>query len=69
MSKIRKHSNVKGKGSRNRATVTTFTGKKNPLLRPVSTDAGAAITDNPLNLLVYTGAVMALMFIIKIILN
>ena len=69
MSKIRKHSNVKGKGSRNRATVTTFTGKKNPLLRPVSTDAGAAIVDSPLKLLAYTGAILALMFIIKIILN
>ena len=69
MSKIRKHSNVKGKGSRNRATVTTFTGKKKPLLRPVSTDAGAAIVDSPLKLLAYTGAILALMYILKIILN
>ena len=69
MSKIRKHSNVKGKGSRNRATVTTFTGKKNPLLRPVSTDAGAAIVDSPLKLLAYAVIWAVFLYALKLIIQ
>lgn len=68
MSKRKKNYNIRHKkGSRFDNVIPD--GKKNPLLRPVSTDAGAAIVDSPLKLLAYTGAVMALMFIIKIILN
>jgi len=69
MGKFRLHKNVKRKGS-SAATVKNTTVQKKPQnLRPVSTDAGAAIVDSPLQLLAYTGAVMALMLILKIIIQ
>ena len=72
MGKFALHKNVKRKGS-SAATVKTTTVQKKPAglrkIAPVSADAGAAIVDSPKKLLAYTGAVMALMFILKIIIQ
>lgn len=72
MGKFRLHKNVKRKGS-SAATVKNTTVQKKPArlrkIAPVSADAGAAIVDSPLQLLAYTGAILALMFILKLIIQ
>lgn len=69
MSKFAQHKNVKRKGNSS-ATVKNTTVQKKPVrLRPVSADTGAAIVDNPKYLIAYTSAVLALMYIIKIIIQ
>jgi hypothetical protein len=70
MSKFAHHKNVKRKGN-SAATVKNTTVQKRPArLRKIaadSTDAGAAITDSPKKLIAYTGAVLALAYILKLI--
>ena len=72
MGKFRLHKNVKRKGS-SAATVKTTTVQKKPArlrkIAPVSTDAGAAIVDSPLQLLAYTGAILALMYALKLVIQ
>ena len=72
MGKFALHKNVKRKGS-SAATVKNTTVQKKPQnlrkIAPVSTDAGAAIVDSPKHLLAYTGAILALMFILKLIIQ
>ena len=72
MGKFRLHKNVKRKGS-SAATVKNTTVQKKPQnlrkIAVVSTDAGAAIVDSPKYLLAYTGAILALMYILKLIIQ
>lgn len=72
MSKIKKHANVHGKGG-GAGKVTHTTHQKKPArlrkIITVSPDAGAWIVDNPLYLTLYTGATLALMYIIKILIQ
>ena len=72
MGKFALHKNVKRKGS-SAATVKNTTVQKKPArlrpIAPVSTDAGAAIVDNPKYLLAYTGAILALMYALKLVIQ
>lgn len=65
MSKRKAHQNVHGTGGSKQ--YVPVDRKPNARLRKPSTDAGAIVTDRPLYFLIYTGAVMALLFTLKLI--
>jgi len=73
MSKFPRHKNVKRKGSSSATVRNTTERKKKPdrarKIATEGTDVVETITDNPLYLLAYTVAAMALMYIIKIIIQ
>jgi hypothetical protein len=72
MGKFALHKNVKRKGN-SAANVKITTAQKKPArlrkIAPVSADAGAAIVDSPKYLLVYTGAILALMYALKLVIQ
>lgn len=66
MSKRKKHYNIRHKhGSRFDNVIPDR--KPNALLRPISSDAGASITDSPKFLFLYTAVILAAAFILKLI--
>lgn len=69
MGKQRKHANVHGKGGGHGSIRHTVRTKKPERARTVSTDAGAVIVDSPLYLTLYTSGILALMYILKLIIQ
>lgn len=67
MSKRKAHMNIRKRGGSDQ--FEPMQKKKNARLRPVSTDAGAIVTDNPLYFLAYAAILFVGMWALKLILG
>jgi len=66
MSKRKAHQNIRKPGNSDK--FEPVKRKRNNRLRPVSTDAGAVVTDNPLWLFAYAAILFVGMWVAKLIL-